>query len=207
MISTIVTLIIGALIFIVLNTIFSKSHSFKLKNKSILLSLIVSIIFIVISSFIPFENSFITFSSLEKAFKYYNTGEIKTILDGENSTMIIADDNNADQISIIPKIKETNKWKIGMGYNIKNIASLKGNSFYVYIDTYDESNDYYIYITTINLKIHEISDTCNSEFQLIPDRSNGYYKNYAAYIKNYSDDYSIFINNEEIKLSELTSIP
>ncbi len=206
MISTIITLIIGAIVFIVLSIIFRKSNSLKLKNKSIPLSLVISIILTVILSFVPFENAFMSFSSPQKAFSYSYDSEIKAILDGENSTMIIADDNNTDQIDIIPKTKEKDKWKIGMGYNIKSVANLKGNGFYVFIDTYDKSKDYYIYITTMNMENCEITDNCNSEFQLIPDKPNSYYKNYAAYIKNFNKNYSIFINNEEIKLSELTPI-
>ena len=70
MISTIITLLIGTIVFIVLSVIFSKSNSLKLKNKSILLSLVISIILTVILSFVPFENAFMSFSSPQKAFSY-----------------------------------------------------------------------------------------------------------------------------------------
>lgn len=204
MISTIVIICISISVFFILNLILKKINSIKSKNKNIQLSLAVSIILTIVLSFIPFENAFMSFSSPQKAFYYYNEGEIKAILNGEKSTMIISDDNNADQITILPKTKEKDKWKIGMGYYIKNVSNLKGNNFFVDIDTYNKSDDYYIYITTFNKPVCEITDNCNSEFYLITKDPKSYYKDYVAYIKDYNDNYSFYINGEEIKLSELT---
>ncbi len=198
-------LILGTLLFFIFNIIFKKTGLQKLNKNSIQISIILSVIIIAISSFLPFENAFINFSSPQKAFYYYNSEEIKAILDGENSTMIISDDNNADQITIIPKSKK-GKWKIGTGFNVETISVFMQKNINISIDKHRHSNDYYIYITTIGNIEYKVSDNCNSEFYSISDETNGYFQTYAAYIKNYNDDYSIFINDKKIKLSELTSV-
>lgn len=204
MISSIVSLIISTIVFIVLSIIFNKSDFFKIKNKSIQLSLVISIILTVILSFIPFENAFMSFSSPQKAFSYYNDGEIKTILDGENSTMIIANDNNADQIDILPKTKEKDKWKIGNNFDINTSTKLISKNVIIYIYNYNKTNDYYVTISIMDKNIKEISDNCNSEFHIVDKNKSPIYYFYAAYIKDYNDDYSIFINSKEIKIHEST---
>lgn len=209
MVMKIVYIAIGIIIFTISSVILKKSKFSFFRKNGIFISLFLSLVIIVLSLFIPFENAFVSFSSPQEAFNHWQNGEIKAVLDGENSTMIIAEDyDNSNQIAIMPKAANKTKWKIGTAYNIKNIAKLRNDNVIFYIYSYKKTNDYYIIISIIDKNVNTISDNCGSDFILVDkNQTLYYYYNYVAYIKNYNDDYMIFINNEEIKFSELISIP
>lgn len=199
MITQIIVLVLGTITFLTLNLIFKKSKSSKLKNNGLKLSILISVVLSFVLFFIPFENAFISFSTPQKAFHYYTTGEIKAILDGENSTMIISGEDNEDQINIFPKTKDKTKWKIGMGYNIKSVAKFNKKNVYIDIDTYSHSDDYYIYINICNVNECKIYDSCDSEFKVIENENTVSYKTYAAYIKDFDKNYTLSVNGEEIQ--------
>lgn len=201
MVAKIVILALSTINFIFLNLIFKKSKFPKLKNKGVQISLAISIVLSIILSFVPFENAFISFSSPQESYNYYSKAEIINVIYGKNSAMIIANEKNTNQIAVIPKSKNKDKWKIGMGYNIKNVAQFSREGLFIHIDTYNNSDDYYITITISDMNKYEISDSCNSEFQIINNKNDIYFKNYAAYIKNFDKNYTLYINGEEIQFN------
>ena len=164
-------------------------------------ALVIALILTTITALIPIENAFITFSSPQSAYYYNNTGNIKLIVNGTNTDLIVAAKGNTYFYNIVPKSNDG--WKLGMGADTKRIVQTISDGISIYIYKYKNSNDYYITILNTKGGQLNISDNCASEFHSINQVNTALNKTlytYYAYINKYDDQYSLTINSETIKL-------
>lgn len=68
------------------------------KRRWYLSALAVTIVLTTLSAFVPIENAFITFSSPTAAFEHINTGNVKLIVNGEETDFVVAEKGNADRL-------------------------------------------------------------------------------------------------------------
>lgn len=174
------------------------------KHKPYIFSVIFAVVFITILAFIPFENLFITFNSPEKVFNYYNGGksDVNLVVNGKNSDLVIGDSNNTDVYLIVPKT--ASGWKIGIGMNTKRISQKIHNGITIYVYQYKNTGDYFITILDTNGGETRIADSCNSKFSSLEKNNTSLGKTFVMYyanIRDFTQQYWISINGEEITLN------
>ena len=172
-------------------------------NKICFLAVTISIIFMIVLAFIPFENLFITFSSPEKAFHYYQGSKtkVKLVVKGKDSDLVIGEDDDTHIYLIVPKV--ANGWKISNAINKKHISHIYGmyNSISVDVYQYKNTNDYFVAILDTNGGYSQITDSFNSKFSSLVQPIDVLEKTYVTYytnIQDFTDEYWVNVNGEKI---------
>lgn len=198
----IIRMIIG-FIFLVCSIIAIKN--FKSIRKHILYIIFtgLSVLLIVVLTFLPFENLFITFDSPKAAYEYFNLGKsnIELIVEGEDCDFIVDRKNDSDTYLIIPKTADG--WKIGVGSNTKRILQKLSNGVVLYVYQYKDTSDYFITILDTNGGESTISDEYNSKFFSLERYNDSLGKNFVTYythITNLNPQYSVIVNDNKIVL-------
>ena len=198
-----IRLFIGCIVWCCLILVLKKSKA-NHKRKLYIFSVIIIVIFITILSFIPFENLFTTFNSPEEVFNYYNgsKSDIKHVVNGKDSDLVIADNNNTDVYLIVPKT--ASGWKIGIGINTKRILQKIHDGIIIYVYQYNNTDDYFVTILDSNGGDAQIADSCNSMFSSLERNNISLGKTFLTYyanIRDFTQQYWISINGEEIALN------
>ena len=159
----IIRLIIGC-IFLVCSIIAIKNSKVMRKHILYIAFTSLSVLLIVVLTFLPFENLFITFDSPKAAYEYFNLGKsnIELIVEGDDCDFIIDRKNDSDTYLIIPKTADG--WKIGVGSNTKRIVQKLSNGIVLYVYQYKDTSDYFITILDTNGGESTVSDEYNTKF-------------------------------------------
>lgn len=194
-----IRLIICSILFVLLIFMFKKINKLKkYYNKKTLKKLLsFSLLIFIISLSINVETLFLEFSSPELAYYYLNGfNKIHLKIDGETTTLLVCKN---DKIDIILK-DSSSKWKIRKDYLSKIKSSSYKYNNNVTITNYKYNNELYINVFIRNNNNIIIKDNRNTNFVLKKEENltKGY--DYFGYIKDYSDDYEITINNEKYKI-------
>lgn len=199
---TIIRLIIGC-IFLVCSIIAIKKSKVIRKYILYITFTSLSVLLIVVLTFLPFENLFITFDSPKAAYEYFNLGKsnIGLIVEGDDCDFIIDRKNDSDTYLIIPKTADG--WKIGVGSNTKRIVQKLSNGIVLYVYQYKDTSDYFITILDTNGGVSTVSDEYNTKFFSLERYNDSLGKNYVTYyahISNLNPQYSVIVNNNKIVL-------
>ena len=128
----IIRLIIG---FIFLVSSIAVIKTYKTARKHILYAVFagISVILVTALSFLPIENSFVTFDSPKEAYEYFNSGKsnIELMVEGDNCDFIIDRKKDSDTYLIVPKT--ANGWKIGIGSETKRIVQKFSDGVVAYV--------------------------------------------------------------------------
>lgn len=167
------------------------------------ISIVTSIILTTVLAFVPFENSFISFSSPKAAYEYFNIGKsnIELVVEGNTCDFIIDRKNDVDSYLIIPK--NSDGWKIGTGVNTKRVAQKTHNGVTVNVFQYKSTNEYFITILDTNGGESKLSDSYGTNFYSLEKENEVLQKSfvtYYAYIPHFSSGYRVTVNEKEIIL-------
>lgn len=199
MIYGLIRIIICTILFVIVFFVLEKHHTFN-KHGRIAILLVFFIIFQTLLAFIPFENAFLTFSSIESAYSYNNKGEAKFVVEGKETDFVIGGKENNYVISIIPK--SNNGWKIGLGVYTKKLCHKVYNKTSVDLYQYKDSDEYYIVVTTSKNNA-EIKDNRNTRFYYYSEEDDMFGRSYCAYINDFNNQYTLTINGEEFDFQDL----
>ncbi len=198
-----VRIIIAAIISIIVAVCLRK---FTKIHKQYISILTVAVIFVVatVLNFIPFENTFMTFSTPEESFDYFHNKKFESqlVIDGEKSSLVIGGENGDYTIQIVPKAE--NGWKLARGVDTKVVVNETVDGVAINVFQYKDTQECFISVVNINGGEIEISDSCDSKFiSLIYENNslNQTINTYYAYIENFDEQYFITINGKEIPLS------
>ena len=185
--------------------IFIKKSNLVNKRKWIILSIFMSVCLCVLSCIGPIENAFITFPTIESAYKYYysNEGNIKLIVGGKESDLVIGqkDNDNTKLIAIMPKTNYG--WKIGTGVDVNRVTSTITYDVSTDVYQYKNSDDYYIIIDSVKGCELEISDNRNSKFDCLSgnNKNNQSHYAYCSYVHCFDEDYVITVDGKPISFN------
>ena len=198
----VIRLIIGC-IFLVCSIIAIKNSKVIRKHILYIAFASLSVLLIVVLTFLPFENLFITFASPKAAYEYFNLGKsnIELIVEGDDCDFIVDRKNDSDTYLIIPKTADG--WKIGVGSNTKTIVQKLSNGIVLYVYQYKDTNDYFITILDTNGGESTVSDEYNTKFFSLERYNDSLEKNfvtYYAHITNLDPRYSVIVNDNKIVL-------
>lgn len=197
-----IRLAIGCILFCCIIWVLKK-HKITFNYKRYIAFVIMIIAFIVILQFVPFENLFITFKSPRAAYEYVNGGksEIKLVVEGTNSDLVVSNKDDTDMYLIVPKTKDG--WKIGIASNTKWIVQAFSNGITIDVCQYKNSDDYFITIFNANGGYSKIEDSYNSRFFSIEkadDAPNSKFVTYYANLSKFDLQYWVNVNGEKITL-------
>lgn len=153
----------------------------------------------------PVENYLFSFESAEKAYHYSNSGEIKAVLEGENSDFVVGKKDDVYIYSVIPKAEDG--FKASVGADIKRVFHDFTNGISVEIYQHKRIDDFYISVMNTEGGDFEIKDSANSEFYPVANKNaplNKTFYTYYAYIKEDSVPYELTVNGKTV--AELDSI-
>lgn len=194
----IIRCIVFAILFFICIAILKKCN--KLKKKTLIIAVIVTIVMVQISAFIPIENQFIHFKSADSAYKYSYLYKIKCVINGKNSDLVVGHiRNNEENLQIIPK--DEKGWQVGLGKDMKMGIAVSDNCSLT-ITAYKPTNEYYIFVRNLNKEELKITDNHNSVFKQTHNykADNINYYEYAAYVGEIDNEYKLTVNDKTYKL-------
>ena len=148
---------------------------------------------------VPIENFFISFSTPEKSYRYINREEIKLVVHGQESALIIGGDTEYVYL-VIPKGEKG--WKIGRGIDLKFISNQYFDGVVVSIYQYKNTNEFYVEVMDIEGKECKVSDNQYSCFEILETYVGGKKEyRYYAYVRDLNENYILDVNDEKIILN------
>ena len=197
-----VRLLIGCILFICAVLVIKRFKAAH-KNKKYVISAIVAVALTAILAFLPFENIFVTFDSPECVYRYVSFGnsDVKLVVDGQDSDLVIGDNNGADVYLIVPKTSDG--WKIGIGANTKRVAQKIADGVVIYVYQYKDTRDYFVTVLDTAGGPIEIAYSCNSEFVSLEranDSLDKIFTTHYASIPNIDQQYWVKVNGEDISV-------
>ena len=166
-------------------------------------SIIVLGVFATVISFIPIENQFITFNSIEAVYEYVDQTDnpIDLVVEGEKSDLVVCKNDSIYSVVIYPKTDEG--WKIGLPMQTKLscINFTDGLIFDVHWHNSIEC-DFYISVKSIDGEIVSISDNLNSKFEY-SDTDSSIERVYFTRVEAIDENYTITVNGKEYKVKPI----
>ncbi|MBR5233993.1 MAG: hypothetical protein IKW03_07265 [Clostridia bacterium] len=154
--------------------------------------LICSFVCFTVLWFIPFENSFLSFSTAQEAYSYYSNDDVEIMIEGSDTCLIVANNKKTRQMLIFQK--QEDGWKIKNGSNVTISGINSSDNTFCYLIYDSSSKDRYITISNIVKSELNISDNFGTEF--FKDSQNHYY----AYFEKLPDDYVLTVNGKTVEI-------
>lgn len=193
-------LVLGSLFLVIFIILIKKSQTTH-KRRWLITSVVVTIILTTVFSFIPIENAFVTFSSPQSSYSYNHPGDVKLIVNGEETDFIVGFKDDTEIYAIVPKSDDG--WKLGTGLDTKRIAQTTVDGILVCVYQYKNLDDYYITVFDTNGGSSEITDNHSTRFQFLDEANrvlNKTFYTYYAYIHDYDDQYVLSVNGKTIEI-------
>ena len=162
-----------------------------------LLSISLTIIFMIVVWFVPFENVFVSFDSPQAVFEYAGHGEIINTVENTDSVALITKRQN-NNFSTFFVIKNGDKYKIASFNSDFQLANKQYNSVNICLYNIKGTEDYYLRIWGVVTDELDLSDSCNTVFEPYYDQfSDMLIVNAIVTIPNIND-YHCYINGDKI---------
>lgn len=189
---------LGAIIFLFSFLLIQRSRICH-KRTWIVSAFIVTIALAAASAFIPVEDTFVTFSSAEKAYHYNHSGSVMLEVSGKKTSFLVGKRGNAYEYAIIPKVEHG--WKLGLGADIEQVGQIASDGVFIQVYKHKKSEECFIVVQAVQGGMADISDMQNSEFLYLEEKNralNNSFYTYYAYIGNLNDEYALTVNGVRI---------
>lgn len=178
-----------------------KKHN-RLNKKAIVASVIVFVVLLEASFFMPVENLFVKFPTVESVYRYmgFNNKSIEHIIDGEKTAFIADRDNKKQYLRkwyII--LKADDGYKINVGRDESSISMISECA--VSLTTDKRTGDTYIVVISNDTEPLVLEDSNHSDFVLTNiDSIFGY--EYTAFVGNTDENYRLTVNGTTYKFEK-----
>ena len=167
------------------------------------LVVIPAAILCIVTVTMPFENLFVTYSSLEDAFEYSCVGDIVETADGSESSAVLYEEK-VNVYKVFYAKKRGSGYKLSSSFADKNYAEgrlfVKSLSVYATVYKVRGTSDFYLYVLTASSEKPILSHSLGTELVPIYESvGDGYVTTLIAAIE-YSEDYRLYVNNSEVEL-------
>lgn len=147
--------------------IFHKKHVGTPRRGPLTLVAMLMVVLLSASAYVPVENLFFTFRSVDDAFSYEFEGDIQAVMEGHDSAMVLFSYNDVTSTAVFPKGR--NGWKLGTYFSYKKVFWTYLNSYLVDIYHAKGTSDYFILVwdtrDTSSTEVLEVTDNRNSTFR------------------------------------------
>ena len=207
--AVLVRIIVCAIIYLIIHFAISRSKKAEGKKTWDKIILAICVVIAAISCLVPIENAFVTFSSPQKAYNYWNRSEkVILVIDGEDTTRVIekkGNDTFAD--AILPKTK--GGWKLAGPLDNVHTETRVYNNVIIWIYNRDGSEDYYLQMFDSGSKKElQITDSLGSEIfdykeydNRLADSTKWYY---FTCVNNLDADYKLTVDGETFSVLDDT---
>jgi len=173
-----------------------------LKKKSIVFLFTTTLLLIVISGYIPVENVFVKFQTIESMYKYLSFNDIEYIINGDKTSLVIGSDvKNRNSKEWYIALKTDNGYKINVRSADTAISMTEECSISLITDK--KTDDTYIKVESNEPKPLELEDNHNSEF-VMTDVNPVFGYEYTAFAGNIDENYQLIVNGVTYKLKNVT---
>ncbi len=190
------------LLFVVILILWKRKRS-ALRKKTVMALILVTMGLGVLLQFCPIENVLVGFDSPESVFHYMRVGEIQSLIEGENSTLVVySQGRNASSVQIIEKAEGA--YRIPVFSMMKRIDSdtLDTTAGHYEVLRFSDTEDYYICVSVMmTAPIDSISDSFSTNVRYTVSELVGSKTSVVsiyAYSKGYPDRYYLNINGNRI---------
>ena len=178
--------------------VLSKYGSLDKKRNRLFLFIIITLLWTG-SGLVPIENLFMSFSTPEKSYSYVNGEEVKLVVYGQESALVIGEESEFVYL-VVPKGEKG--WKIGRGLDLKFITTQYFDGVIVSVYQYKNTDEFYVEVMDIDGKECKVTDNQNSSFEILEIDVNGNKQyHYYAYVCGLNENYVLDVNNEKIILN------
>lgn len=158
----------------------------------------ISVILVTALFAVPFENLFITFSSRDSAYSYYNSNELTHVVDGKCSDLAISQNSKGCSISVIKR--DGDGWKIGRNSDLVTVKFIANHDTTIRLLRYKNTDDYYISICTEGAaSVKDNNSTKFVQLSYVFENSNVEFFDYYGYIHDYGEWYELTVNGDNIQ--------
>lgn len=184
--------------------IFAKHFHGKDKRRWIISSILVSICILMGLVFVPFENAFVSFHSIEQLIHYISPkNSVIMAVEGDESTLVISETRNSkdNKIELALNIVSgsDNEWKLNTPTQPEKIGfdATENGSYEIY--RYRNTEDYYFIINVLSDSNPYINDSHGSSFELMPLGKESFVKQcYVVYVHAPTEDYWLQVDDARI---------
>lgn len=170
------------------------------RKQSIIKSVVIGLVAYILMCSCKIELYLVSFDSPAAAFNYYNRGQIVDVVEGKQSCMLIYTKGRKNQFTTIFFAKSEHGYRLPGAITAKTVDSVMDKTGRFMVHVVNHTNDYYVQGSTNIDGVTEITDNNGNkakrriiESDHIPDRTFFY-----MYIEDYSDDFYIRINDEQL---------
>ena len=193
--------VLGAVAFLL---IFKFAKTQMKKRLSIITALAV-VVLITVLGFVPIENLVYSFQSAEDVYEYYYNSQEKPnlVIEGNQSDLVVGQENNTSTLLIVPKTDSG--WKIGIGLNTKKIVQKIHNGIVICVYKHKNTHDYYVTVLNTNGGGLNITDAYDTEFYPSKNNNNFLGKSfvtYYAHVADYNSQYSIVVDGNKVEVNQ-----
>ncbi len=174
----------------------------KVKSKSIYFLLCIIAFSLVV---ILYNNSGSkNFQNIEEAFRYYNKCEVILTVEGENSALALGIKDGVIVRDFFNKTNDGYSSFSGFGADNFICSAREGISYDVFY--VKKADEYYIRLYSSAGELSQISDSCDSVFYSLQPHPSDVTEArvYYAFIREFSDDYYLKLNDELIFVNQDT---
>lgn len=172
-----------------------------LKKKSIIFLTIATLLLTVVSGYIPVENVFVKFQTIESVYNYVSFNDIEYVINGDKTSFVIGSDKNRDSREWYIALKTDNGYKINVSSTDTAISMTEECSISLITDK--KTGETYITVASNEPKPLELEDNHNSEF-VITDVNSVFGYEYTAFAGNIDENYQLSVNGVTYKLKNVT---
>ncbi len=207
-----IRIIICAIIYIIINTAITKSKKIEGKKTWNIIALAICAVFAAVTCLIPIENAFVTFSSPQKAYEYWNGSKnVILVMDGVDSSRVVEKKGGYTfGGAVLPKAEDG--WKISAPLDKVKTDTRIYNDIIIRITHREGSEDYYLHLfESKDQRELQITDSLGCEIYDYKEYDsrlkNPTMHYYFIYVRNLDGDYELTIDGETFSLLEDTIIP
>lgn len=181
-------------------TLIFKSRIRKKRLCSVLLAILFFVLFLL-SSFMPIEEPFLTFPTVEEAFHYEYDCDILLTVEGSESTQVVCDLGHGSGYHSVVLPKTDKGWKPGISLDTKPVETkFTHNGTTILLQRYKQTDDFYLTVVSL-VGMDELFDNRNTEFQSITGSSFSGNEippgRYYAFLDGVDENYVLTIDGEE----------
>lgn len=199
----ILRIFIGVILGVVAFLFIFKFAKTQMKRQLSIITALAVVALVTVLGFVPFENLVYSFKSAEDVYGYYYLSAQKPslVVDGNQSDLVVGQENDTSTLLIVPKTDSG--WKIGIGLNTKKTVQKIHEGIVIYVYRYKNTNDYYVTVFNTNGGELNVTDAYNTEFYPLKNNNSFLDKSfvtYYAYVSDFNSQYCVMVNGDRIEL-------
>ena len=165
----------------------------KEEKKCRLCAISICVIAFLMNTIVYSQDTVLEYKSPEEVYMEVQNGRPYNVIEGKETAYVIGSKD-----SIIVE-RTNNGWRYPVKSMIRAKAIKKEEDFTIYVEQYNQSEEYYVTVLYLGEDSVHITDNRNSCFQNINQEDSHFY---CTYVNQIDDEYTIILNDKVIEVFE-----